>query len=201
MWHSRHFRASQRRIYRRAGGGDLPLCAGQLEGDVGPDGELRPGMGRLEAAQPEQSSMAGWGSWCYSDQQRAVEGISGRTSGAVLQGRPGVQRGGRPDDVRYDHFAPRLGFAWSPSRGPSAAAGQRRVARFFDSRRIRPVLQPRPGRAVAAEPGEPAGVLYLARRGGLWRQPGICESRMRTWRAVVRRRIHFRSRRRLRERQ
>lgn len=76
-----------------------------------------------DAEEPNQNKQyGGLGIVCYSINSAQSKVFPGGPPGLFYKGDPGCNEAGGPT-TRYDHFAPRLGFAWSPSRGPSALLG------------------------------------------------------------------------------
>ncbi len=64
----------------------------------------------------------GLGVVCWANSSTVSTVFPGASPGLSWPGDPGCnQAGGVP--TRYGHFAPRIGFAWSPSHGPSALIG------------------------------------------------------------------------------
>jgi hypothetical protein len=64
----------------------------------------------------------GTGVTCWSISNATSNVFTGGPPGLLFPGDPGCSETGGPT-THYDHFAPRLGFAWSPSRGPEKLIG------------------------------------------------------------------------------
>ncbi len=96
---------------------------GQDNWKVGSDLTLNFGVA-WDVEQPFQNRQYnGYGIICYSVSSATSKVYTGGPPGLFWNGDPSCnQAGGVP--TRFDHFGPRVGFAWSPSNGPSALLGQ-----------------------------------------------------------------------------
>ncbi len=65
---------------------------------------------------------SGLGINCWSNSNTESTVFPGAPPGLAFPGDPGCNRAGGPTP-RYNRFGPRIGFAWSPSSGPSAIIG------------------------------------------------------------------------------
>jgi hypothetical protein len=65
----------------------------------------------------------GVGVTCWSLSSATSNVFTGGPPGLLFPGDPGCSETGGPT-THYDHFAPRLGFAWSPSSGPESLIGR-----------------------------------------------------------------------------
>jgi hypothetical protein len=90
---------------------------------VSPDLTLNFGVG-WDAEEPYQNhQFGGLGITCWANSSATSKVFPGGPPGLTYNGDPGCNTaGGVP--TRYDHFTPRIGFAWSPSSGPSAIIGR-----------------------------------------------------------------------------
>jgi hypothetical protein len=87
-----------------------------------PDLTLNLGLG-WDAEQPNQNGQfGGLGIVCFSISSATSTVFAGGPPGLLYNGDPGCNKAGGPT-THYDHFGPRLGFAWSPSDGPSKIIG------------------------------------------------------------------------------
>lgn len=77
-----------------------------------------------DAEEPNQDrQFGGLGVVCFQISSATSNVFPGGAPGLFYAGDPGCNSaGGVP--TRYDHFAPRFGFAWSPSNGPSKIFGE-----------------------------------------------------------------------------
>jgi hypothetical protein len=64
----------------------------------------------------------GEGIVCFQNSSSTSTVFPGAPPGLSFPGDPGCNKAGGPT-AHYDHFAPRIGFAWSPSSGPSKLIG------------------------------------------------------------------------------
>ena len=70
----------------------------------------------------QNKQFGGSGIVCWSNSSTTSKIYPGGPPGLAYNGDPGCnEAGGIP--TRFDHFAPRFGFAWSPSNGPSKLIG------------------------------------------------------------------------------
>ena len=65
----------------------------------------------------------GEGITCFLIGNQVSKVFPGGFAGLLFPGDPGCNKQGSAT-TKWDHFGPRLGFAWSPSNGPSALIGQ-----------------------------------------------------------------------------
>jgi hypothetical protein len=65
----------------------------------------------------------GKGIVCFQNSSAESNVFPGAPPGLLFPGDPGCNNAGSPVP-HYDHFAPRIGFAWSPSTGPKAFIGE-----------------------------------------------------------------------------
>jgi hypothetical protein len=87
-----------------------------------PDLTLNFGSG-WDAEQPNQNRQYnGLGIICWANNSTTSKIYPGGPPGLTYSGDPGCNAAGSPT-TKYNHFAPRVGFAWSPSSGPSALNG------------------------------------------------------------------------------
>jgi hypothetical protein len=76
-----------------------------------------------DVEQPNQNRQhAGLGVICWNASGAASNVFAGAPPGLLWPGDRGCNAAGSPT-TRYNRFSPRLGFAWSPSRGPAALIG------------------------------------------------------------------------------
>jgi hypothetical protein len=76
-----------------------------------------------DAEQPNQNHQyGGLGIICYQNSSTQSQVFPGGPPGLFFNGDPGCNIAGGPT-THYDHFGPRVGFAWSPSEGPSKLIG------------------------------------------------------------------------------
>jgi hypothetical protein len=77
-----------------------------------------------DTEQPNQNKQyGGLGIVCYQISSATSTVFPGGPPGLFYNGDPGCNEGGGPT-THYDHFGPRVGFAWSPSDGPSTLVGK-----------------------------------------------------------------------------
>ena len=83
-----------------------------------------------DVEQPTQNKQfGGTGVTCWSLSNVTSNIFPGGAPGLLYPGDPGCSETGGPT-THYDHFAPRLGFAWSPSNGPEKLIGARGMHAF-----------------------------------------------------------------------
>jgi len=83
-----------------------------------------------DVEQPTQNKQfGGTGVTCWSLSNATSNIFPGGAPGLLYPGDPGCSETGGPT-THYDHFAPRLGFAWSPSNGPEKLIGARGAHAF-----------------------------------------------------------------------
>jgi hypothetical protein len=76
-----------------------------------------------DAEQPNQNrQFSGLGIVCYSGSGATSKIYPGGPPGLLYPGDRGCNAAGSPA-TRYNHFAPRVGFAWSPDSGPARLIG------------------------------------------------------------------------------
>jgi hypothetical protein len=76
-----------------------------------------------DAEQPNQNrQFGGLGIICYVGGSATSKVFPGGPPGLQYPGDPGCNAAGGPT-THYDHFGPRVGFAWSPSSGPEKLIG------------------------------------------------------------------------------
>jgi hypothetical protein len=76
-----------------------------------------------DAEQPNQNrQFGGLGIVCYTGTSATSKVFPGGPPGLLYPGDPGCNSAGSPT-THYDHFGPRVGFAWSPESGPSRIIG------------------------------------------------------------------------------
>jgi hypothetical protein len=89
---------------------------------VSPDFTLNYGLG-WDAEQPNQNKQyGGLGVVCYQISNAQSKVFPGGPPGLFFKGDSGCNEAGGPT-TKYTHFAPRVGFAWSPSGGSSKLIG------------------------------------------------------------------------------
>jgi hypothetical protein len=71
----------------------------------------------------------GEGIVCFANSSQESTVFPGAPPGLTFPGDPGCNKAGGPTP-HYDHFAPRLGFAWSPSHGPAFLVGNTGAHQF-----------------------------------------------------------------------
>ncbi|HTV82547.1 MAG TPA: carboxypeptidase-like regulatory domain-containing protein [Acidobacteriaceae bacterium] len=95
---------------------------GQDDWKVTPAFTLNYGVS-LDVEKPYQNHQdGGLGIICWQNSSTVSTVFPGASPGLSWPGDPGCNSAGSPT-TKYDHFAPRLGFDWSPSAGPSALIG------------------------------------------------------------------------------
>jgi hypothetical protein len=88
-----------------------------------PDLTLNLGLA-WDAEEPNQNKQfSGLGIVCYQISSATSQVFPGGAPGLFYNGDPGCNEAGGPT-THYDHFAPKVGFAWSPSSGPAALIGE-----------------------------------------------------------------------------
>ena len=115
--------------YAQTTGGFLDVVAGesyafaQDNWKVSPDFTFNYGLS-WDIEQPSQNGQfGGLGITCWSNSSATSTVFPGGPPGLAFNGDPGCNRAGGPT-THFDHFAPRIGFAWSPSNGPAKLIGQ-----------------------------------------------------------------------------
>ncbi len=89
---------------------------------VAPDFTFNFGVG-WDAEEPNQNrQFAGLGIVCWQNSSTTSRVFPGGAPGLTYPGDPGCNSAGSPV-THYNRFGPRIGFAWSPSSGPSALIG------------------------------------------------------------------------------
>lgn len=77
-----------------------------------------------DAEQPNQNrQFGGLGIVCYTGGSQTSKVFPGAPAGLLYPGDPGCNSAGSPT-THYDHFGPRVGFAWSPDSGPARLIGR-----------------------------------------------------------------------------
>lgn len=90
---------------------------------VSPDFTLNFGVG-WDAEQPNQNRQYnGLGITCFQVSNTTSTVFPGGPPGLTFPGDPGCNSAGSPT-THYNRFGPRIGFAWSPSSGPSKLFGE-----------------------------------------------------------------------------
>jgi hypothetical protein len=115
--------------FEQANDGFIDAVANEIYGyaqdnwKVTPDLTVNYGIG-WDVEQPNQNrQFGGLGIVCFQISSATSQVFPGGPPGLSYNGDPGCNAaGGIP--TRFDHFAPRVGFAWSPSAGPSAIIGK-----------------------------------------------------------------------------
>ena len=94
---------------------------------VSPDFTFNYGLAWDVEGPNQNKQFSGLGIVCWSNSTAQSKIFAGGPPGLTYNGDPGCnEAGGVP--TRYDHFAPRLGFAWSPSSGPSKIIGDHQLS-------------------------------------------------------------------------
>ena len=76
-----------------------------------------------DVEKPNQNHQdGGLGIVCWSNSSSESKVFPGASPGLSFPGDPGCNNAGSPVP-HYDRFGPRIGFAWSPSEGPSMLIG------------------------------------------------------------------------------
>jgi Carboxypeptidase regulatory-like domain len=89
---------------------------------VSPDLTLNLGLS-WDVEQPNQDrQFGGLGIVCFQISSTQSKVFPGGPPGLFYNGDPGCNQAGGPT-IHYGHFGPRVGFAWSPSSGPSGLIG------------------------------------------------------------------------------
>ena len=89
---------------------------------VSPDVTFNYGLAWDVEGPNQNKQYSGLGIVCWSNSSTTSNIFKNGPPGLTYNGDPGCnEAGGIP--TRYDHFAPRLGLAWSPSSGPSKLIG------------------------------------------------------------------------------
>jgi Carboxypeptidase regulatory-like domain len=89
---------------------------------LNPDLTLNYGMAWDVEAPDQNRQDAGLGVICWQNSSVTSNVFAGGPPGLMWPGDPGCNAAGSPV-AHYDHFGPRLGFAWSPSAGPARFIG------------------------------------------------------------------------------
>ncbi len=89
---------------------------------VTPDVTLNYGLAWDVEGPNQNKQFGGLGIVCWSNSSTQSKVYPGGPPGLTYNGDPGCNEAGSVP-TRYDHFAPRLGIAWSPSNGPSWLIG------------------------------------------------------------------------------
>jgi hypothetical protein len=87
-----------------------------------PDLTLNFGLAYDIEAPNQNKQFGGIGITCWSISNATSNVFPGGPPGLLFPGDPGCSETGGPT-THYDHFAPRVGFAWSPSSGPEKLIG------------------------------------------------------------------------------
>ena len=90
---------------------------------VSPNVTLNYGVGWDVEYPNLNDQFSGLGINCWSNSNAESTVFPGAPPGLAFPGDPGCNRAGGPTP-HYNRFGPRIGFAWSPSTGPSAIIGQ-----------------------------------------------------------------------------
>jgi len=88
-----------------------------------PDLTLNYGLAWDFEAPYRNTQFNGLGVVCWQNSSTTSNVFAGGPPGLAWPGDPGCNSAGSPT-AHYGHFAPRVGFAWSPSTGPSALIGK-----------------------------------------------------------------------------
>jgi hypothetical protein len=115
-------------VYYQSNNGFINAVAEELYGyvqdnwKVSSDFTFNYGLG-WDAEKPNQNhQFGGLGITCWQNSSSQSTVFPGGPPGLSWPGDPGCNNAGSPT-AHYDHFAPRVGFAWSPSTGPSMLVG------------------------------------------------------------------------------
>ncbi len=88
-----------------------------------PDLTLNAGLAWDIETPYSNGQFGGLGIVCWAPDNTTSNIYPGGAPGLTYNGDPGCNKAGGPTP-KYTHFGPRVGFAWSPSNGPSAVIGQ-----------------------------------------------------------------------------
>lgn len=89
---------------------------------ITPDFTLNYGISWDSETPNNSSQFGGIGVNCWQNNSSQSKIFPGGPPGLLFPGDPGCNKAGGPT-TKFDHFGPRIGFAWSPSSGPSAILG------------------------------------------------------------------------------
>ena len=90
---------------------------------VSPDLTLNYGISWDVEYPNKNDQFSGLGVNCWSNSTKESTVFPGAPPGLAFPGDPGCNRAGGPTP-KYNRFGPRIGFAWSPSSGPSKLFGE-----------------------------------------------------------------------------
>jgi hypothetical protein len=115
--------------YAQTSNGDINNLAAELYGyaqdswKTTPDLTINYGVGWDVEYPNLNDQFSGLGINCWSNSTMESTVFPGAPPGLAFPGDPGCNRAGGPTP-HYNRFGPRIGFAWSPSSGPSAIIGR-----------------------------------------------------------------------------
>jgi Carboxypeptidase regulatory-like domain len=114
--------------YAQTSNGDINTLASELYGyaqdswKTTSDLTINYGIGWDVEYPNLNDQFSGLGINCWSNSATESTAFHGAPPGLAFPGDPGCNRAGGPTP-HYNRFGPRIGFAWSPSSGPSAIIG------------------------------------------------------------------------------
>jgi hypothetical protein len=115
--------------YEQTSNGDINALAAETYAyaqdswKVSPDITLNYGVSWDVEYPNKNAQFGGLGINCWTNSTTESTVFPGAPPGLAFPGDPGCNRAGGPT-AHYNRFGPRIGFAWSPSSGPSALIGQ-----------------------------------------------------------------------------
>ena len=114
--------------YEQTSGGDINAVATELFGyaqdnwKVSSDVTINYGVSWDTEGPYQNRQFKGLGIVCFANSSTESTVYPGANPGLSFPGDPGCNAAGGPTP-HYNRFAPRIGFAWSPSNGPSTIVG------------------------------------------------------------------------------
>src|SRR6185312_2671220 len=115
--------------YEQTSNGDINVMSSEIYAyaqdswKVSPDITLNYGVGWDAEAPTTNAQFGGLGINCWTNSDAESTVFPGAPPGLGFPGDKGCNRAGGPT-THYNRFGPRIGFAWSPSSGPSSIIGE-----------------------------------------------------------------------------